>query len=355
MAELWRIRFTRDGEALAVASATSNGVLFDGDGPDIFSRGAVIRVVGVNDEFQRNLDAFWRVQDVSPGSCTLSVDQGAIVFDYDVSMPLPLGTYRVTCDISGLEMAPKQIFEADGKTPTTIVLAITPQRRISLTVNDLTLWEPGLRTFIQTSGSRVDGRDLWTWLNDASVEPQRRACVLNILAKLRCTPTETAPLLSQVLQIVGAQTERVYARMQPGLTTAPGGTLLSGFNHEGTPADPMHARMIVWLGSHLTPPEARQLHLDSYRQDVTFTSLQVVYAVPDAYTPQAPQLSPNPPWNHYADIDIDLGGSLTDVVGFFVHMSELQSDIAITDHLQMHDELLKHDNVIKQYLYYSVD
>jgi hypothetical protein len=356
MVELWRIRFTRGEQALAVASAsTRDGVLFDGDGPDIFARAAAVRVVGVNDEFQRNLDNFWRVQNISAGDVTLSVEDGAIVFNYNVSTPLPQGTYRVTCDISGIDIPPRQIFESDGNTPAAIALPIAPQRSISLTVNDLTLWEPGLRTFIQTSGSRVDGRDLWSWLNDDNVESQRRACVLNILAKLRCTPTEASPLLSQVLQILGAQTERVYARMQAGLTTTASGALLNGFQHEGQPADPMHKRLIVWVGSRLAPPEGRQLHLDSYRQDVTFTSLQVVYAVPDAYTPQAPHLFPNPAWNHYADIDIDLGGSLTDVVGFFVHMSELQSEIAITDHLKMHDELLKHDNIIKQYMYYSVD
>src|ERR1041385_547934 len=165
MPELWRIRFTRDGEALAVASATNSGIAFVGDVSDIFSRGAVVRVVGVNDDFQRNLDTFWHVQGVDPSANTLSVDQGAIVFDYNVTSPLPLGTYRVTCDISGLDIAPKQIFTANGNTPPTIVLAIKPQRRISLTVDDLTLWEPGLRTFIQTSESRADKRDLWAWLN----------------------------------------------------------------------------------------------------------------------------------------------------------------------------------------------
>jgi hypothetical protein len=75
MPELWRIRFMRDGQALPVASASArNGILFADDGSDIFGRAAAVRIVGLNDDFQRNL----RAAQTMHGARRLRIDSAAV-------------------------------------------------------------------------------------------------------------------------------------------------------------------------------------------------------------------------------------------------------------------------------------
>ena len=80
--------------------------------------------------------------------------------------------------------------------------------------------------------------------------------------------------------------------------------------------------------------------------------MQVVVAMPD---PESVPTGVTAPLKSYADLDIDLGGSLTDIVGFVIHMKELASSDPVTDHLDLFQRLVDdEDSPVSEFLYYDV-
>lgn len=152
------------------------------------------------------------------------------------------------------------------------------------------------------------------------------ACVRNVLAKLAITPRE-APLIECVEALVVAKDERLYVKADTAFWSRMVGWSKGDdpvFAKEGTPRSSVHQEMLGWLALQ---PDAPHFTLISFRERVTFNSLQCVVA-----------LSPRP-GSDYVDCDIDLGGALTDVVGFVAHQLELPH--GITDHLKMRQQFLR--------------
>ena len=210
-----------------------------------------------------------------------------------------------------------------------------------------------IKRLVLSPASTIDGRAAADWLVDDTMSAQRRACALNLFAKLRTVPSVQDPIISRIDAILGLQIERMYVRVSPDLAESP--TLANDdfFKREGTPADAIHKLLLTWIKTRQRPPEASaiQFRLTSYRQAVTKNSIQLVFAVADPSTvPRPPATAPG----CYADLDIDLGGSLTDVVGFLIHMGELTGS-GITNHLDLYRRLATdRDSFARNFLYYDV-
>jgi len=225
-------------------------------------------------------------------------------------------------------------------------------RRVSLS-KPPTEFDELTRRLVFAEDSRIDRIRAADWLTQPTVTPQRKALVLNILAKLRCVPSPDAPLIRHVEAILGAQEDRVYARVSADVI---GGfrslVAADSFREERTPLAPIHQRLPGWVLSRLEPQTAAALvfgRLSSFRQAVTSESLQVVLAPTEASAPNGGMRVTGP---CYADLDIDVGGSLTDLVGLIKHVGELAGS-SLTDHVKLFDDL-KNDTVLGPFLYYSV-
>lgn len=149
------------------------------------------------------------------------------------------------------------------------------------------------------------------------------ACARNVLAKLATVPL-ASPLLERVDAVIAIREERIYLRVETAFLSR-----LEGFStgddpvfaREGTPRSSVHADLLERI-----PHAGVTYRLVSFRERVTQDSLQCVVAVSSR------------PGFDYADCDIDLGGALTDVVGFVEHQIELRH--GLTDHLAMRARFL---------------
>lgn len=152
------------------------------------------------------------------------------------------------------------------------------------------------------------------------------ACVRNVLAKLASVPPE-APLIERVEAIVAVREERIYLRVDTAfLSRLEGGSAGDDpvFAREGRPRSSVHAELLAWLARQA---DSVSYSLVSFRERVTQDSLQCVVAVSSQ------------PGFDYVDCDIDLGGALTDVVGFVEHQIELRH--GVTDHLALRAKFLE--------------
>jgi hypothetical protein len=189
--------------------------------------------------------------------------------------------------------------------------------------------------------SQVDGSNAVNWLEDTNRRPTRQACLLNLLASLRARPKLSAPLLPLIDRVFLVANDRIYTKVDRRLLD----TLQAladnpdrPFFAEGKPHAAIHGRLLAEMPE---PPDvkARFNDLTSFRAEGR-PSMQVVVAVPP------PDLA-----HTYAELDLDLGNPLQDLVGFFVHMGELL-DGKPTNQLDMRKVLAK--SSARQFLYYRV-
>lgn len=166
-------------------------------------------------------------------------------------------------------------------------------------------------------------------LSTATIPPvttPQGACVRNVLAKLATTPTDH-PMIELVDALIDMQLERIYLQVDSefvarlwALSQPPNPVFVC----EGKPRSEVHQMLLVKLKEQFPDVD---YSLVSFRERVTFNSLQCVVAVSSK------------PGADYADCDIDLGGALTDVVGFIRHQAELIKG-GVTDHLALRARFL---------------
>jgi hypothetical protein len=191
--------------------------------------------------------------------------------------------------------------------------------------------------------SALAGGTLRAFLNSAAVDARRKACALNLLAKLRCFPATTDPFIDLVRSVYEVKPDRVYANIDPALCTRLK-QLYTGPNgigqSEGAPVDAVHGELLENLPDPADAAVADDYTLLSYRANGR-PSLQSVVAIPE-----------DPNRGSYCDFDLDLADPLEDLDGFVVHMGEIASG-KLTDHFALHDELAAESDS-GPFIYYSV-
>jgi hypothetical protein len=339
MADQLRFLLTANGEPLRCEHQTQAGVLLSGDGPDLFGRAVSLEFWPLTEDFRLRFRRRLAEQGWRELFLTMNVDEGAVIFDSD--HPFPPMVYGCRLRIQGLEMpAIQHVDIGEDAVPIDIPVPIL----LTTLASVRTPSDAKIKKLLEDPNSRIDGMPALDWVL-TSEDAARKACVLNLLAKLRCVPSIDKPLIDYVDSIIAVQLERVYARVRKEIVSAAGPLQRAGaFNDKGPPNSSTHQLLVTWIASKLDPPETAAYTLKSYRQDVTRDSLQVVIASPH-------DRASNAGW--YADLDIDLGDPLTDIVGFVTHMHELSTD-TITDHVALYEDLAE-DPALNPFLYYKVN
>jgi hypothetical protein len=285
------------------------------------------------------MDSIRRIQGWDPGAFKLkmTVEDGSILLRGVNEHALPEGRYRIRVQLeeANSPRAETAVLDHDGRA--TVAIDLTMDDR-SVDV-DLAGADAGILDLLERS--RVDGTDAVDWLEDTNRRPTRQACLLNLLASMRTRPKVGAPLLPLVDHVFLVANDRIYAKVDRLLLD----TLQSladdpdrPFYAEGRPHAAIHGRLLTELPE---PPDVRSRFTDltSFRAEGK-PSMQVVVAVPPPDIPHT-----------YAELDLDLGNPLQDLMGFFVHMGELL-DGKPTNHLDMRKPLGK--SAAKEFLYYTV-
>lgn len=250
---------------------------------------------------------------------------------------LPAGRYKLSIDLKGVRLKQNQAeidVPQDGSGLMAISLAPEKQR-FEFAADMIPATDVTARV-LGAPESLLDGQPALDWLKAAGPRIQRKACLLNILAALRCTPNASDPLCAGVKSVFFADVDRIYAGLSGDflqrLLQAP------NLHKEGTPKAGIHARMLARIPGR-RPEEFR---LESFRLG-EFNSLQLCLALPR---------QPSDDDTVYADIDIDLGNPLASLGGLIVHLGEL-IDPGQTNHLQLFANLRQQPG-FSDFLYYRL-
>lgn len=322
---------TNDGVMLRNESdATPRALLFEFDADSPVTRFRMDRVRTLRD---------WNVHEFK---LDIHLIDGNLVITGVDSRSLPAGRYWFRLRIADLKLPKEKVFieiKEDGEV--TKELAVGKDKRDIELLGKVATFDSELKRVLESTSSRLDGSAASDWLSDTRPRAARKACVLNLLAKLRTAPTASKPLITEVQHIFYADVDRVYGRVNReffnrinDLARDP----TKPFFDEGSPKSAGHRRLLERIKKFEGQVEDYQLR--SFRQEGR-NSMQAVIAIP-----------PEPSRNYYADLDIDLGNPLQDVVGFVVHLGELINP-GKTDHLALHEKLSK-TAALKPFLMYKV-
>ena len=312
---------------------------------DATPRGLVFEFDGDTNVTKFHMDRVRKLRNWKPFEFNLNLQMfdGNIVVTGVDARALPAGRYWFRLKIADLKL-PKERKTIEIKENGEAVVDLKAQkdkRDIRLT-GGINTFDPELRRILQAPQSRLDGSAAWDWLNSKNPRPRRKACLLNLFAKLRTAPTVTDPLVRQVQHVFFADVDRAYMRVDRDFFTrieALARDPQKPFYEEGSPKSASHRRLLDRISSF--EGDIDQYKLVSFRQEGG-NSMQAVIA----HVPQ------DAGRNVYADLDIDLGNPLQDVVGFVVHVGEL-IDPGRTDHLGLRAKLGKNKR-IAPYLFYDV-
>ncbi len=270
----------------------------------------------------------------------VSTEDGSLVLRGDDEYSLPEGWYNITTTLGNAKVrkTPGRTEVKHDKHGLVVIDLELDERTIEV---DLDEADPKILQVIEAS--TLDGQPGMTWLDDSNIRPTRRACALNLLASLRVFPTLSVPLIDHVACLFKARDERTYVSISHEFYAR-----VSELSEEhdkvypeGAPRASIHKELIPALCEF--DPSAKayfdEKDLESFRAEGS-PSLQMVIAIP------------KPGFDHrFADLDLDLGNPLQDVVGLAVHIGELL-DGRPTNHLDLWKRLKQ--KKAKPYLYYKV-
>jgi hypothetical protein len=330
--ESFEFEFERDGRSLPVTDfVPSEGIVLDGES-SAWPLGVAIQLAPVSPGTRVQWEQIQRAQGwigANTFGLRLSVRDRRLRFEGLQDGLLPEGSYRASIVIGGYRFHNRLHDFTIPRDGNVIVKAKDKpdNRRVKLD-RPVSAFDDDTRRIVEAS--TIDGVSLATWLADQTRRDSRKACVLNVLAKLR-TPIQGKPALAKGLtKLIFADVDRVYAELEPKFAARvmfPD----SGFREDAV-IHTTHLRLLKRL------PDGDKYDLHSVREHVAKCSLQLAIAVPD--DGDAPQ---------YADIDIDLGNPFTTPLGFVIHVGELL-DPGKTDHIALRKSLA--DTGCKDFLYY---
>lgn len=344
MNEGFRIHLVSDGQPVHISSFTADGIELNNE-TAAPPRGFTIVFSPGNPISEYRLRRVSQLRDWDPGEFhfRIGVDADALLCQGVDPRSLPSGAYRVQVMISDLTplKAPLDFEVPDNRIVDLVLEFKSDPRQVELT-KPVDEFDPQVKRVVQDSQSLLDGQTVPDWLNNADARPRRKACLLNLLAKLRAAagPKPNSQLIEGVQSLFFGDVDRVYARVSSGflanlqtLSADPS----KPFHDEGTPSAAIHQQLL----NHVPEQDRHQYRLLSFRQEGN-PSMQAVVARPPVGGAGR---------NYYADLDIDLGNALQDVQGFVIHMGELLTP-GKTDHLALATKLAQGPTA--QFLYYRV-
>jgi hypothetical protein len=338
----WIVRLTQDGQPLPVdqldGDAKNGGVILGGE-MSAWPRGLGFTLRGLGDH-QKNLERLRLENNLEKHQHRITLtrdDSGALVFESMLPERLPIGAFACTLKISGLKIRNSEfelIVNGDAEEQIIELKVRKDQGRFELS-RPLSDFDPQIADVLKRR-SELDGLSGAEWLNAPGPRLQRKACLLNLLARLRAIETTDTTLLSFVDHIFLADADRIYARVDRDFLAGLVDLARGGSFTTSGPVGAIHRRIL----QKISGPGAAEYEFVSFRQN-THPSLQAVIAFSDA-----------PGRAAYADVDLDLGNPLLDVSGFLVHLGEVIAP-GQTDHIRLRSRLAD-DPATAPFMYYKV-
>jgi hypothetical protein len=345
MNESFIIRLRKSGKAFPIDRSTSEGLVF-GNETDARPRKWSLSFWPRSAITKYRTDRIRTLRGWAAGEFKLKLrhHDGGLRFEGDDPDALPSGHYYLRLQIDGLKTLGGRIrLDLDEDEETVVKVDVEEDRRGVALTTGFAEFDPDILRPLQSRDSTIDGLAVDAWLEAAPPRATRKACLLNLMAKLRTSPNAKDALVAHVTSIFFADVDRVYAGVQKHFhdrLTSLANDPEKPFYREGRPHASIHERLLTCIREKGLEADVAGYTLESFRQEGR-TCMQAVVAIP-----------PTAGGRYYADLDIDLGNPLQDVAGFLIHMAEV-ADSRATDHLDLQKQLAK--GATAKFLYYTVD
>ena len=194
-----------------------------------------------------------------------------IRFEGTDGAPLPEGRYELDLRVGELPFVnPKQTISVPGSGTETVTFDAEPAAqsiRLNTPVEDFD--DDPLR-ILRHDESKLDKLGAVEWLNTRQHQDRRKACLLNILAKLEAVPSRGERLSRLVHNVFHCEMDRIYCAVKPEFFKSVDATFNKDLTIHST-----HKRLLARI-----PGAAREdeFKLISYRERVP-SSMQAVVAV----------------------------------------------------------------------------
>ena len=331
--ESFELRFKRNGATIPVTGLEpGEGIILDGE-TGAWPNGVGLQFQPITPGTRKMWETIQRRRGLPSTSFPLRMSRAGDCLRFEGLKPdeLPPGDYRAAVFVGGYRFHTRLLeFTIPKNGSVSVEAEEKPERRHVTLVETVDRFDDLTRDIVMRSD--LDGMSMANWLNDSSRRDSRKACVLNILAKLRARTADQLPLSEGVRRIFLADVDRIYVELVPGFSRRI--LASSSFFTKDLVVHTTHNRLLTRI------PNGKDYGLESFRENVTENSLQLAFALPD-----------NPADPECADIDIDLGNPFTNPLGFFIHIGELL-DPGKTDHLALFTKLK--NSSASDFLYYEV-
>lgn len=324
------------GQRLRVKRQVTGGIEFDE--PDPIERTVGFQLNGRSEVTRHRMRRIAQVKgwDLGQFKLRISVEDGNIVLRGVDADALPEGHYSLRVRVEEARCVQESTsadVEQDGHGVVTVEVQ-TDDRSVDV---DLASCDPAIERVIDDS--TIDGFPASTWLASPDWRATRKACLLNLLAALRVSPSKSDNLIDDVHQVFKVFNDRAYMKVDSAIKRRVEQLVKDPkkpFYAEGPPTAAIHRLLLDEI-----PADEKNgfTELLSFRGEGK-PSLQMVIAVPPVGLPHT-----------YAEFDLDLANPLQDVLGFIVHVGELL-DGKPTNHLDLRKALAK--GKAGDFLYYSV-
>ena len=250
---------------------------------------------------------------------------------------VPEGRYHIKLRVNGIrfnEEQPRIVRITEGGTEELTFDEVPEQHRFELN-EEFGKFDENTRRILEDS--TLDNLPAEVWIGPTVLHRDRRkACLMNILAKLAVVPSVRQPLSRYLRNIRVVEEDRIYAEVAPRFFDNVKEVFLP---KDGT-VHKSHKRLLRRIF------KSNQDHvLHSYREDRGTGSLQIVGAVP-----KKRKRSHDPRVVRFVDIDIDGANPSYDLARFIIHAGHLFGGKRI-DHFALRGNILRQSG---DFLYYRV-
>lgn len=275
-----------------------------------------------------------------PMKLKVSISDGDLQIAGIAKDALPAGTYEFGLRVNGIRLKRasrrRLSIRADGTARLTHEEK-PPKYRFELN-ETFSRFDDHTRRILDDS--RLDGLAASEWLGPNMLHRDRRkACLMNILAKLRVVPSIESPLSEHVRRVLVIEDNRVYAEVDSQFFPIVSSETLSQkqFLKRDVAVHDTHRRLL-----HRMELSDEDYDLRSYRENLPSGSLQIVGAAPKEGRGSSPQV-------RFVDIDIDGANPAYDLLRGAIHWGHLMRAHK-TDHFKIRQRIARQP--ANDFLYY---
>ncbi|MDE0103144.1 MAG: hypothetical protein OXN89_12260 [Bryobacterales bacterium] len=255
----------------------------------------------------------------------VSISEGDLRIAGVAEDALPAGTYEIGLRVNGMRLkkaSGRRISIRAGGTARLTLGEVLPKYRFEL---NETYGRFDGQTKRILDASPLDGLPASDWLAPEVLHRDRRkACLMNILAKLRVVPSIDKPLSEHVRRIIVVEDNRVYAEVDRDFFPIVSDRKLNAGTFLGRDATVHETHRRLLRRMNLSD---RDYDLKSYRETLPTGSLQVIGAAPKQGRSASPEV-------RFVDIDIDEANPAYDTLRGAIHFGHLLGGHQ-TDHFKM--------------------